>query len=179
MHLLLRSAYIFTKEKTHMPYVVLFLNKQYLDLCIVLFFLLPLSSLFLSYLFLPSFSVRLILNIVNESTENKTAGEKKWNDGVSVWREGVNTLGQSLRFSLNMLSIYLLVTMTTCLQPSQISQPGVQLHWLQNTLLTCHNTLPTQHPALHLIYIGIYTQTNTHSCVPEYVQIIFTLICVF
>lgn len=67
-----------------MPYVVLFLNKQYLDLCIVLFFLLPLSFLFLSYLFLPSFSVRLILNIVNESTENKTAGEKKWNDGVCV-----------------------------------------------------------------------------------------------
>lgn len=129
------------------------------------FFLLPLSSLFLSYLFLPSFSVRLILNIVNESTENKTAGwEKKWNDGVSVWREGVNTLGQSLRFSLNTFSIYLLVTMTTRLQPSQISQPGVQLHWLQNTLLTCHNTLPTQHPALHLIYRHIHTNKHTQPC---------------
>jgi len=85
---------------------------------------------------------------------------------------GLNTIGQSLRFSLNTLSIYLLFTMTICLQPSQISKPGVQLQRLQNTFLTRHNTLIhallTQHPAC-ISFAGIYTETNTHKRVHEYV----------
>ncbi len=64
-------------------------------------------------------------------------------------------MGPSLRFSLNTLSIYLLVTMTN---PSpaipNISEPGCSYNSYKNTLLTCHtySTHISQHNILHLTH---------------------------